>query len=140
MARTTTPPPQAVVIYDGHCVFCTRSKDQLRRILRDDGVEYLSFRDQGALERFPGLNEDECDLAMQYIDERGRLFSGAEAAVRAVLRRPWYAFAWLYYTPGLRQLADWVYRHIARRRFGISGRSSECNAEVCTLPAPESES
>ncbi|MCO4773310.1 MAG: DUF393 domain-containing protein [Deltaproteobacteria bacterium] len=136
MIRTTEPPARATLIYDGECVFCRASKDRLHALLRDDGVEYASFRDPAVLARFPGLTEDDCDQAMQFVATDGRIFSGAEAAARALVRRPWFAFGWLYYLPGVRQGADYAYRHIARRRFGISGRSSECNDEVCALPPP----
>ena len=133
MTQTTTPPGHPVVLFDGHCVFCRRSKDQLDRVLRDDAVEYTSFRDDGALERFPGVTEDQCDLALQLITSDGRGFQGAEAAARALVRRPWFFFAWLYYVPGIKQIADFVYRFIARRRFGIAGRSSECSDDVCSI-------
>ncbi len=133
MSLATTPPGAPIVLYDGHCVFCRRSKDQLRSLLRDDAVQYLSFRDEGVLNRFPGVTEEACELAMQFITPGGRVFAGAEAGARALVRRPWFAFAWGYYLPGVRQLADAAYRWIARNRFGISGRSSECNDEVCTI-------
>jgi len=130
----TTPPGHPVLIFDGECVFCRRSADRLGAMLRDPAIEYLSFRDPSALPRFPGLTEEACDQALQFVVADGRVFGGAEAGARALVRRPWYAFAWLYYVPGIKQLADAAYRAIAVRRFGISGRSSACKDDVCSLP------
>ena len=131
MGRTTTAPGHPVVIFDGHCVFCRRSTDRLRWLLRDDTVEYLSYRDPQALRRFPGLAEEECDLAMQLVAPDGRMFAGAEAAARALVRRPWFFGAWLYFVPPIRWLSDAIYRRIAARRFGNIGRSSECDDAAC---------
>ena len=129
----TTPPPAPVLLYDGECAFCRASRDRLASLLRDD-LTYLSFRDDGVLARFPGVTEEACELGLQYIDVQGRVFPGAEAAARVLLRRRWFVIAWLYYVPGVRQLIDAVYRRIAVHRFGIGGRSSACNDEVCALP------
>ena len=136
MGRTTTAPAQPVLLYDGQCVFCRRSTDRLRWLLRDDAIEYLSFRDDGALDRFPGVTEEACDQAMQLVTADGRVFAGAEAAARAMVRRPWFAFAWLYYVPPVRWIADAIYKQVAIHRFGISGRSSSCSDDVCALPKP----
>jgi len=134
MPLTTTAPGHPVVVFDGHCVFCRRSTDRLQWLLRDDAIEYVSFRDPGVLDRFPGVTEDACDQAMQLVHADGRVFAGAEAATRAVVRRPWFFLAWLYYVPPIRWVADAVYKQIAIRRFGISGRSSNCNDDVCEIP------
>ena len=134
MALTTTAPDRAVLLYDGECVFCRRSTDRLRFLLRDASLDYVSFREPGVLERFPGVTEDACEQGMQLVTAEGRVFPGAEAAARALLRRPWFLLAWLYYVPGIRHAADWSYKQIAIRRFGISGRSSACKDDVCALP------
>ncbi len=133
MQQTTTAPGHPVIIYDGECVFCRRSTDRLQWLLQDDSIEYASFRDPGVLSRFPGVTEQACDLALQLVATDGRVYAGAEAATRAVVRRPWFAFAWLYYVPPVRWIADAVYRQIAIHRFGISGRSSNCNDDVCEI-------
>ena len=134
MQLKTTPLDTTVILYDGECVFCRRSRDRLKWLLRDDGLAYLSFRDPGVLERFPGVTEEACELGLQLITTEGTVFSGAEAAVRAVVRRPWFFMAWAYYFPGLRQATNAAYRWVATHRFGISGRSSECKDDVCTIP------
>lgn len=134
MPITTTPPHSAVLLYDGECVFCRRSRDRLQWLLRDDGLGYLSFRGPGVLDRFPGVTEHACELGLQLITTDGTVYSNAEAAVRSLLRRPWFAAAWLYYLPGLRQIIDATYRWVAVHRFGISGRSSECKDDVCVIP------
>jgi predicted DCC family thiol-disulfide oxidoreductase YuxK len=60
---------------------------------------------------------EECQKAVQLIIE-GKIYSGAEAAARAVgLRWIFKPFTWLYYVPGLRGIGDWFYAWIARNRF-----------------------
>lgn len=130
-ALTTTAPGRDIVLYDGHCRFCVGSAKQLRRLLGDSGVELRSFREEGVLAAFPGVSLERCEQAMQYVRADGRVFEGAEAVVQALGRRPWGVVLKVYYVPGLRQLADALYRLVARYRFRIAGRA--CPDGACAL-------
>src|SRR5258707_3254483 len=122
LLERTTAPGKFVVLYDGHCRFCTGQVRNLVALARPGAVEALSFQDAGVLDRFPGLTHNACMQAMHLVAPDGRVYRGFEAAVRAVLTRPLLGFfAYLYYLPGIRQLLDRLYSFIAARRYRILG-------------------
>lgn len=77
-----------------------------------------SFREEGALRRYPRLDVTACESAIQLVRKDGVVFAGAEALVQA-LRGRWYGrLLRLYYVPGVRAVADALYGSVARHRFG----------------------
>jgi predicted DCC family thiol-disulfide oxidoreductase YuxK len=133
MVRMSAAQSQDVVLFDGECRICIQGVNQLRRWVKPEDAALVSFRDEGALERFPGLTADECEQAMQLVRKDGRVFSGAEAIVQVLRHRAIGTVAKAYYAPGLRQFSDAVYRYIAKRRFQIAGRSGGCKDGTCHL-------
>lgn len=121
------------VLYDGHCRICLGAARALARWIPPGRVELLSFREPAALARFPQVTVEQCERAMQYVRGDGRVFQGAEALVQALRHRLLGRLAAVYYLPGLRQLADAVYRWVAKRRFRLAGR--ECPDGACQLHA-----
>src|SRR5262245_219156 len=97
----------------------------LARFLPAGRYRAESLQDPGVLERFPGVTRERAMKEMIYIDARGRVFGGAEAAVRALGLRAVGRLAFLYYVPGLKQLFDLLYRAIANRRYKISGMTCD---------------
>ncbi len=96
-------------------------------------VELVSFQEEGVLARFPGLTYDACMERMHVVRPDGRVFAAAEAVARAVVLLPvvgWLGF--LYYVPGVRQLAELGYRVVAKNRYRIAGRE-ECDGGTCHL-------
>jgi len=137
--RQTTPPGLHVVLYDGHCRFCTAAARKLLRLARPGGLTALSFQDPGVLERFPGLTFDVCMKQMQLVTPEGRVYGGFEAAVQALATRPLVRLAVsIYYLPGVRQLGDWLYSVVAANRYRISGKTAqgECESGTCALHFP----
>ncbi len=130
-ALVTTAPGRDVILYDGHCRLCRGGAKQLERLLSAKGTELRSFRDDGVLAAFPGVSPERCEKAMQLVTGDGRVYEGAEAIVRALGRRPWGRLLFLYYVPGLRQVADLLYGVIARYRFRIAGRA--CPDGACAV-------
>ncbi len=128
----TAAPP--TVLYDGHCPFCRKQVGRLQRWAPDPDLRYLSFRDPGALDDYPTLDEQQCDVEMKFARTPAAIFGGMEAAVRVLLRKPWWFLAWGYYVPGIKQLFDAVYRWIAARRMKLSG--GVCNDDVCSIHRP----
>jgi predicted DCC family thiol-disulfide oxidoreductase YuxK len=111
------------VLYDGACRFCTSSVEGLARRMGAGRVTIRDFQERGVLEAYPGITRDAAMQKMHIVLPDGRVFAGAEAAARIARRLPivgWLAFA--YYIPGLRQLADLVYRAVARHRYRLFGR------------------
>lgn len=140
MASTVTfrslPPARPVVLYDGDCRFCQGQMRNLLALAKTDALSPLSFQDEGVLDRFEGLTHERCMEAMHLVMPDGHLYVGMEAAVRGVLTRPVLgAFAWLYYIPGIRHLADATYRWIAKRRYRFAGRVAEsaCEDGACAV-------
>ena len=118
---------RAVLVYDGHCNFCRR---QAARLLALSGgrLNLESFHAPGIFERYPRLTRAECEAAMQLVMPNGAIYPGAEAAAQALRLNPSLSWAgYLYYVPGLRQLANASYRWIARNRFRFGGRCTDGN-------------
>ena len=136
----TTPPGKHVVLYDGHCRFCTASSKRLLAWARPGAVEALDFQQPGVLARFPGLAHDACMKEMKLITPDGRVYGGFEAAVRALAtRRLLGAVAFAYYLPVLRPLCDGLYRFVAARRYRLMGKAvaaGECEGGTCALHLP----
>ncbi len=121
---STMPPGTHVVLYDGHCPFCTARSKELAALARSGAVTLVDFQQPGALDRFPGLTHDACMEAMHLVTPDGRVFRGFEAAVRAVGTRAVLGrLAFLYYLPGLRQLCDRFYAWLAARRYRLFGKT-----------------
>ncbi len=127
----TTPPGHDVILYDGHCRLCVAGAKELQRLLGGQGTQLRSFREEGVLAAYPGVAYERCEAAMQLVQANGRVVEGAEAIVRALGRRAWGKLLYVYYVPGLRQLADLLYRAIARYRFRIAGRA--CPDGACSV-------
>ena len=132
---TTAPGGQRwIVLYDGLCRFCTAQAKRLVRLVGNRRVESVSFQDEGVLARFPGVTHEACMLRMHIVRPDGRVFAGAESVARAVTLVPvvgWFAF--FYYVPGVRQLAELAYRYVAKNRYRLFGRVEECDGGTCHL-------
>lgn len=118
---------RAVLLYDGACPMCRRSSERLLRWTKPGAVERVDFNDAGALDPFPSITMDDCMQAMHFVTPDGRVYRAFEAAVRALMTRPWLRpIVVLYYAPGIRHLCELVYRHIAKRRH-------RCTDESCSI-------
>lgn len=108
-----------MLLYDGACRLCIRAAGNLSRLLPTE-TPARSFRDRDALAPFPGLPPERCEQALQLVREDGEVFSGVEAIVQG-LRHRWYGpLLRGYYLPLVRDVADAVYRAVARRRQHLS--------------------
>lgn len=118
------------LLYDGECELCRRSAARLRRADRRGALELLDLNDPAASARFPQVHWERARALMQAVDERGRVYSGAEAWSRAGDRLPgWRRLAWILRLPVLRALAAVVYAWIARNRYRWHPRV--CAGESC---------
>jgi predicted DCC family thiol-disulfide oxidoreductase YuxK len=86
---------------------------------------------EGVRDRFPMLPQPGPDGKVgeiKFVDDGGRMSGGAEAIARALMtnRGPLGWSARLFFIPGVRQLAEAVYRAIARRRYRLSGTCDDC--------------
>ncbi len=123
----------AVLLYDGHCRLCIAGARRLAGWGGPGAIELADFQDPGVLERFPDLTHGQCMQAMHLVEPQGRVFRAAEAVVAVLLTRGrLFAWARLYYLPGLRTLVDRAYEWVARNRYRLMGRA-ECAHADCAL-------
>jgi predicted DCC family thiol-disulfide oxidoreductase YuxK len=105
------------MIYDGDCRFCAL---WIKRWQQTTGerVDYLPFQDASVAERFPEIPREQFEIAVELIETDGRVFSGAEAAFRALAHNPgkgrwlrWYKKSSLF-----ARVSERGYRFVAEHR------------------------
>lgn len=122
-AGKAAPPTGATVWYDGECGFCRRFV--LAAQARTAGrVRYVAY--QTATPATCPVPHSELAAALHAIDEDGRIYRGAAAALWALAQapRPAWLYAWpfaLYRRlPGLAPIAEAVYAWVAAHRPWLS--------------------
>lgn len=134
--HTHTIPGHWVVLFDGHCPFCTAQAARLRGWSANGAaIETVDFQRDGALERFPTLTHAECMAAMRLVAPDGRIFAGAEAVARLLATR-WYGIvAFVYYVPIVRALCEALYAAVAKRRYRVAHakRTITCDGTTCSI-------
>lgn len=122
------------VLFDGDCRFCTASAHGIQRRFGKARISLRNFQEPGALDATPSVTLDAAMKRLHVVREDGRVFAGAEAIARLVAGVPvvgWLAF--VYYVPGLRQLAELAYGVVARNRYRLFGRTGTCDGGTCHL-------
>ena len=120
-----------LLVFDGDCAFCTRSVRFVeRRIRHRPDIRPWQSLDLEAL----GLTRDECEEAVQWIGPTGERASAHVAVARTLVHggKGWAVLGRIILLPGVRSVAGFVYRWIARNRHRMPGGTAECN-----LPASE---
>lgn len=129
---TPTTPQRAAVLYDGHCAFCRKSVELLKRL---DWFGNLRYQDARDLEHLPTsatpLEPDRLLEEMHVLTPDGRgLYHGFTALRWLAWRLPLlWPFAPLLYLPGVPKLGQRLYLWIARNRF----RLVPCHGGVCSI-------
>jgi predicted DCC family thiol-disulfide oxidoreductase YuxK len=124
-------PNADVVIYDGHCGFCAAQVRRLNRWDRGGRLAYLSLHDPATAERYPDLCREQLMQQMVVVDRWGERHGGA-LAVRYLTRRLpalWF-LAPILHIPLTLPLWQWLYRAVAKRRYGLAG-SEKCESDAC---------
>ena len=148
MPEAHEPPQRLTVLYDGTCGFCTRQARLAQRLGGGPArVALLSTAIPGVLEQRLGLTRESTNRQM-FVEEHatGRRYGGAAAVARIAREVPVIGpIGWLYYVPGLKQLADALYRLIARHRHRLSRLlgwqplpDDSCADGTCAVPATSS--
>ncbi len=133
-APTPDARPRAdVILYDGRCPLCRRSVARLARWDRRGELAFLAIDDPSRAARFPHMAEDDLYEQMHLVDRAGRVHRGA-AALRVIARRVprLWPLVPLLHVPGSLPLWQWLYRAVARRRYG-SPRTTACEEPACRL-------
>ncbi|MGL5816249.1 MAG: thiol-disulfide oxidoreductase DCC family protein [Phycicoccus sp.] len=129
----TRRPAPPLLVFDGDCGLCTRLAEVAahRTPPRGGTVTASQWVD---LDHY-GLTEEQCRLALQYVDAHGRVHSAQDAVARLLLdSHPWWRPAGAALRlPGVNQLAGLVYRWVARNRYRLPGGTPACGL---TPPQP----
>ncbi len=125
-------PEADIVIYDGHCRFCTTSVRRLHR-LGGGRLAFLSLHDAEVARRFPDLTHDQLMDEMYVVDKHGKARGGA-AAFRYLTRRlpSLWALAPLLHIPLSLGLWKFFYRQVAKRRY-LFGKTADCDSGSCDI-------
>lgn len=113
----SAPPQKPLIIFDGDCNFCTVWVRRWQHAT-GDRVDYLAFQDPSVAARFPELPRERFETAVHLVETDGSVYSGAEAAFRALGHAPHEPVLldlYLRYSSFAR-LAETVYRFVARHR------------------------
>jgi predicted DCC family thiol-disulfide oxidoreductase YuxK len=130
---TETLAPNPVLLYDGDCAFCSSSVRFAER--RFDAARWeavpFQFADLEALAEFTGgqVSAERAGYEVLWITPDGRVYGGAQAAARLLLRtrRPLAsALGALATLPPVRQAAAVLYRWVAANRRRLPGGTAAC--------------
>lgn len=112
-----------VLLYDGHCRFCTASAHRLRRAA-NGAIALRSFREDGVAEAY-GLTPAQLEKAVHLVRSDGSIDVGV-VALAGALRRRWFGFLLAAVRlPGIHFIASALYGIVSRFRFRIAGRTCE---------------
>jgi len=128
-------PAGDIVIFDGHCKFCTGQVQNLLRWDSKSRLAFLSLHDPEVAKRFPDLTYDQLMEEMYVVDQQGNRYGGAAAFKYLTTRLPrLYILAPLIYIPFTMPLWRWGYRQVAKRRYALMGKSADaCDDGVCKV-------
>jgi predicted DCC family thiol-disulfide oxidoreductase YuxK len=129
----TENPAADVMIYDGHCRFCTNQVQKLARWDRGKRLAFLSLHDPEVATRYPQLSYDELMKQMYVVTTGGQQYAGA-AAFRYLTRRlsRLFLLAPFLHIPFSLSFWQWCYRLVAVRRYKIAGKTADgCKGDAC---------
>lgn len=126
-------PDATVVIYDGHCRFCTAQVRRLNRWDRRGRLAFLSLHDPVVTERYPDLTHEQMMQQMYVVDRQGNRYGGA-AAFRYLSRQLplLWPVAPLVHIPFSLPAWQWLYRQVAKRRYAL-GKTGQCEDGACKV-------
>lgn len=127
-------PDAPVVIYDGHCKFCT---GQVKNLARWDGrgrVAFISLHDPEVARRWPDLTHDMLMDQMYLVDPQGNRYGGA-AAFRYLTRKLplLWVLAPVMHIPFSLPLWQFMYRQVAKRRYLMGKTTDSCDDGSCKV-------
>ena len=121
--------PSYTLVYDGHCRICQRAVAAVRTLDPAGRIDIVASQDAGVRERLRAIPQAAFDEAMHLIATDGAVFRGAaalEELLRVLPRTRWFAF--IFHVPFARDVADRVYRWVARHRHAL-GCGEHCRPQ-----------
>jgi predicted DCC family thiol-disulfide oxidoreductase YuxK len=125
-----------IIIYDGHCVLCTKTVAKLLTLRTTAIIESIPLQDERTDTLLPqGYNRDLLDKEIHVIDmSNGRIIRGADAVVYVMTKLPSLRFVSIMYRiPGMKSLASRIYQWVAKRRYDLFGKTDECDSGHCRI-------
>jgi predicted DCC family thiol-disulfide oxidoreductase YuxK len=117
-----------ILFFDGNCGMCTRSRNFLLKFDRTGNLRTEPLQAEGTAERL-GIPQSRLLESVQWLDESGAVYAGAEAANAAVSAALGTRVPLLVYRiPGIRSLQDRVYRWVAEHRYRFPGTTPYCES------------
>jgi len=108
------------VVFDGTCRMCNRLARLLERWDSDRQIEVVPSQAPGVMARFPWIPARAYTEALQMIGPEGRTWQGAAAIEQLLDILPkGRLISWLFRIPGLRRIADRLYRWVAKNRYHL---------------------
>jgi len=128
-------PEADIVIFDGHCKFCTGQVQNLARWDSNSRLAFLSLHDPEVAKRFPDLTYDQLIEEMYVVDQHGNRYGGAAAIKYLTTRLPrLYLLAPFMHIPFTMPLWRWGYRQVATRRYALMGKTADaCDDGTCKV-------
>ena len=113
--RVANPPPKALLIWDGECLFCRRWIERWQEITGDE-VDYVASQNAG--HGFPEITPDQFERSLIFVESDGTVFCGAEAVFRSLRYRvSRKCLSWSYENvPGFAAVSESFYNIIASNR------------------------
>ena len=105
------------MIFDGDCNFC-RFWVARWQLTTGERVDYLPFQDPAVTARFPELPRERFETAVHLVEPDGSVYSGAEAAFRALACNPraHWLLDWYARSPAFARATETAYRFVAGHR------------------------
>lgn len=122
-----------IILFDGHCVFCSSSMRFIHAHDRTGRLRFAALQSASGSALALSRDLESEDPGTFYVLLEGRTLGDADALrfVARNLRWPWRLFGLPAYLP--RAIVVPLYRLIARNRYSIAGRDDRC----FTPPATE---
>ncbi|HWX22980.1 MAG TPA: lipase maturation factor family protein [Candidatus Binatia bacterium] len=115
--QVASPPAKPLMFYDGDCNFCALWIHRWQQAT-GERVDYIPFQDARLAEHFPNAPRDVFENAVHLVESNGAVYSGAEAAFRALAHNPRerWLLDWYEHSAGFARSSEWCYRQVARHR------------------------
>jgi predicted DCC family thiol-disulfide oxidoreductase YuxK len=108
------------VVFDGACKMCSRLVRVLREWDREEMFEIIPSQTAGVQARFPWIPARAYRESVQVIGPGGRTWQGAAAIEQLLDVLPkGKLVSWIFSIPGVRPLAERIYRWVARNRYRL---------------------
>src|SRR5512145_1527012 len=123
MARTSSDPPQCLLIYDGHCRMCVTAKRGLERLKSDaEELRMIPYQSEEAERVLGARYHGGRPEAAFLVTGDGRVTSGLDAFLPLLPGlKGGRLLAKVFSLPFVKPLGYWIYRLVAQYRYTLFG-------------------